>query len=124
MPVPGRIVAFLVLPSVVDGQHNRTPSCQKRGEPMAVMFVRHKVADFAAWKKVYDTAGRRSQEAGSVLEEKVYRDPDDPNTVIVIHKFQDIDTARKFANLDTLKQAMQQAGVQETPTFWFGEEVE
>ena len=91
---------------------------------MAMLFVRHKVADFGAWKQVYDTGGRRSQEAGSVLEESVYRDPDDPNTVIVTHKFPDMATARRFVNLDTLKQAMKQGGVQGTPTFWFGEEVE
>jgi quinol monooxygenase YgiN len=89
-----------------------------------MMFVRHKVADYDAWKKVYDSAGRRSQEAGGVLEEHVYRDPGDAKSVIVTHKFRDIDTARKFSNLDTLKQAMQEAGVQGAPTFWFGEEVE
>jgi quinol monooxygenase YgiN len=91
---------------------------------MTTMFVRHSVADYSAWKQVYDTEGRQAQQANGVLEESVYRDADDPNFVIVTHKFEDIDAARRFANLDGLKEAMQHAGVKGSPTFWFGEEVE
>jgi sortase (surface protein transpeptidase) len=89
---------------------------------MVTLFVRHAVADYDIWKQGYDDAKSLQKEHG-VLAESVYRDADDDSVVIVTHKFQDVESARAFINLDELKSGMQEAGVQGQPTFWFGEEI-
>jgi len=45
---------------------------------MIHMLVRHKVADFAKWKPVYDAHGSARQNAG-LKEEHLLRNVDDSN---------------------------------------------
>ena len=85
----------------------------------ATLFVRHKVADYAAWKQGYDGAESMRQQAG-VTEASIHHDADDADTVIVVHKFPDLNAARAFAGADGLREAMMRAGVIGAPTFWFG----
>jgi hypothetical protein len=40
---------------------------------------------------------------------------DDPNNVLVIHHFGDVETARAFFGRDDLRDAMQRSGVQGEP---------
>jgi hypothetical protein len=51
---------------------------------MTIMFARHRVADYEAWRRVYDSVGEMQREGG-VTEEAVYRAEDDPNEVLVMH---------------------------------------
>jgi hypothetical protein len=85
---------------------------------MATLFVRHKVADFSAWKKAYDDfdAVRRSM---GVVAQRVYQLDGDPNDVTVYHDFATMEAAKAFAASDKLKQAMQRGGVQGSPEIWF-----
>jgi hypothetical protein len=79
----------------------------------AVSIVHHRVADFDAWKSVYDSDGVRDlQRAGGVLDHAVLRTADDPNMVIVVHTFASQDAAHTFftENPD-LRDAMGKAGV-------------
>lgn len=77
----------------------------------AVSIVHHRVADFDAWKAVYDTVGDM-QRAGGVFDHAVLRSADDPNMVIVVHTFASQDAAHAFfADNDDLKDAMGKAGV-------------
>lgn len=85
---------------------------------MATMFVRHQVADYAAWRRVYDGLAP-TQKARGVLAETVYQAADDPNNVTVTHEFATLDAARAFAGSSELKQAMGAAGVQGAPAIWF-----
>jgi quinol monooxygenase YgiN len=85
---------------------------------MATLFVRHNVADYAAWRKVYDSVASM-QKAGGVTAEAVYRSADDPNDVTVTHEFASIEAAKAFAGREDLKAAMQRAGVVGAPTIWF-----
>jgi hypothetical protein len=77
---------------------------------MATMFVRHHVADYDAWRRVYDSVGEMQRQAG-VTEEAVYRAEDDPNEVLVMHQFGSSDEARSFIENPDLRQAMADAGV-------------
>ncbi len=57
--------------------------------------VRHKGADYNAWRPVYDgLAGLQSQ--GGVTAESVHRLIGDGNDVLVIHQFDNADTAEAF----------------------------
>jgi quinol monooxygenase YgiN len=87
------------------------------------MFVRHKVNDYGNWKGVYDEFASTRQEKG-VTGASVHRDANDPNTIIVTHRFKDIKAATAFANSEELKSAMASAGVAGPPEIWFTEDME
>jgi hypothetical protein len=79
----------------------------------AVSIVHHRVADYDAWKAVYDSARVRDmQRAGGVLDHAVLQSSDDPSMVVVVHTFATQDEAHAFftENPD-LKDAMGKAGV-------------
>jgi hypothetical protein len=85
---------------------------------MVRLFVRHKVADYDAWRKVYDEFDETRRPMG-VTDHAVFRGVDDRNDVTVWHDFADADEARAFVSSDELRNAMQQAGVQGEPEVWF-----
>lgn len=90
----------------------------------ASSFARHKVNDFAAWKKVYDEV--RPLREGIVIAESVHQDPEDPNTVIVYHQYPDLSTAQAFlarfgSDDKEVQEVLIRAGVQpETMEVWVG----
>ena len=87
---------------------------------MTTLFVRHKVTDYANWKRAYDAFDATRKEFG-VTGDSVYRDADDSNSVIVTHTFKNINAAKAFASSEDLKSVMKQAGVAGPPEIWFGE---
>jgi hypothetical protein len=84
---------------------------------MATLFVRHTVADFDAWKKVYDEFGPERRSLG-VTSHGVHQRDGSPNDVTVYHEFGSIDAARAFVSNPRLKEVMRVAGVQGTPDIW------
>jgi quinol monooxygenase YgiN len=75
-----------------------------------ISLVRHRVADFDAWKKVYDGFAPIQTEHG-VLGHQVLRSIENPNDVIVTHTFDSREAAKAFFTMPELKEAMSQAGV-------------
>jgi len=90
---------------------------------MATLFVRHTVADYGKWKRVYDEFASVRKEKG-VQGASVHRDPEDANTLVVVHKFKNLDAAKAFVDSQELKSAMANAGVSGPPTIWLSEDVE
>lgn len=90
---------------------------------MATMFIRHRVADYAEWKAVFDEdpPGRR---AHGGTGHSIHRDADDPNVITVTLRFTDVSRAKEFARLDSLRAAMERAGVLGTPEIWVAEDIE
>lgn len=85
---------------------------------MATLFVRHAVADYDAWRRIYDDAEPMRRAAG-VVAHAVYRSAADPNEITVTHEFASLGAAQAFAGNPDLKAAMQAAGVVGAPTIWF-----
>jgi uncharacterized protein (DUF1330 family) len=81
---------------------------------MAVSVVLHQVADYDAWRKVYDSFAD-VQKAGGVTRESVHRMAGDPDNVLVLHYFDTVDAAKAFFANPELKDAMQMGGVQGEP---------
>ena len=77
-----------------------------------LMLIQHRVADFDAWKQVYDDF-RDTQVKGGVRFHQVTRLQGDPNTVVVTHVFDDQQAAKAFAGSAELREAMGHAGVEE-----------
>jgi quinol monooxygenase YgiN len=90
---------------------------------MVTMFVRHRVRDYAEWKRIYDGIAPMRRNRG-VVAASVYRDPNDPNTVIVLHRFRDLKSARRYADSVELKSVLAKAGIRGLPDIWIGEDVE
>jgi len=90
---------------------------------MTTMIVRHTVNNYEQWKKVYDDFAPTRKEMG-VIGANVHRDASDPNTLIVTHVFNDLDTATSFAESENLKSAMANSGIAGRPEIWFAEDIE
>jgi hypothetical protein len=90
---------------------------------MPYLLVRHKVQDYAAWKPVFDKHGatrRRSGSKGGYL----FRNATDPNELVILLEWGDLEQARQFAQSEGLRPAMQRAGVADQPDVYFLEELE
>lgn len=81
---------------------------------MAISIIRHRVRDYNAWRKVYDSVGEM-QKSGGVTEESVYQSKDDPNDVLVLHMFNSVEEAERFIASPDLRDAMGRAGVEGAP---------
>jgi len=79
---------------------------------MVTAFVQHRVKDYDAWRRVYDSVAEM-QKAGGVVSESVYRAEADPNQVMVSHQFPNILAAHDFFASPALRDAMRRAGVEE-----------
>jgi hypothetical protein len=89
---------------------------------MATLFVRHQVADYAAWRRVYD-GFEPTRKALGVTAATVYQAADDPNEITATHEFATLEAAQAFAGSSELKVAMHDAGVVGAPTIWFTQRV-
>jgi hypothetical protein len=85
---------------------------------MNYLLLRHKVADFAKWKPVYDAHAPARANAG-LKEEHLLRNIDNLNEVILLFSAADLDKAKAFAGSADLREAMQKAGVSDKPDVWF-----
>ncbi|MES1226849.1 MAG: hypothetical protein ABUT20_65855, partial [Bacteroidota bacterium] len=87
-------------------------------EPVTMMSVTHKVADYDKFQAAYDE--HDSMRVASGLHSYVIaRGVDDPNMVMVVLKADDIEKAKAFTKSASLKSAMQKAGVTGAPTISF-----
>ena len=89
---------------------------------MTTMFIRHTVANYKAWRKVYDDFAP-VQKAKGVTAQAVYQAADNPNDITVTHDFATVEASHAFVNSEELKSAMQNAGVVGAPTIWFTNKV-
>ena len=85
---------------------------------MATFIVRHKVKDYAAWKKVFAEHGKVRVQLG-FTKSRVYRFVDDPNHVIVVSELKDINKAKAMAASPDLAKAMKEAGVLDEPKMFY-----
>ena len=89
-------------------------------------WARHKVRDFATWKSVYDESAQRRADAG-VIADRVFRDLDDPNAVVVYHEFESKEKLNAFTargTTDEWRERAERVGIMlDTWQVWTGEEV-
>jgi len=81
---------------------------------MIYLFVHHEVADYPAWKSVFDSSldwrarnGERSC--------RIFRGVQNPNELSLLFEWENFDKARAFMALDELKSRMAKAGVKGAP---------
>ncbi len=84
--------------------------------PPAMVYIQHPVEDFDAWLPHYD-AFEDKRVAANVVAMWVYRDLDQPDVVHGLHGAGDVETLQSFAQMEELRNAMQEAGVSGPPRF-------
>jgi heme-degrading monooxygenase HmoA len=89
---------------------------------MAHFLVHHKVEDFNKWKPFFDQHSEFRSQNGS-KGGKVFRSTSDPNEVFILFEWDSAANAQKFAQSDSLREVMKEAGVQGMPEVHFIEEV-
>jgi quinol monooxygenase YgiN len=83
------------------------------GNVLAV--VTHPVADYAAWRTVYDDVELLRAAAG-VTGAEVFTDATNPLMIVILHRFATMDAAQAFFANPDLAVAMQSGGVTAPPT--------
>jgi hypothetical protein len=90
---------------------------------MGLLIIRHRVKDFASWKKAFDGhAG--AQKAAGLTNPRVFRSIDDRSETVILFDMQDVAKAKEFRSSADLKSTMQSAGVLDQPTVFFLEDAE
>lgn len=89
---------------------------------MQYIVIRHKVEDYDKWKKMYDGEGSRSKAKGS-KGARLFHNADDPNELVVLLKWDDLEKARSYVQSEELKEAMRRGGVSGKPDILILEEV-
>ena len=77
---------------------------------MTVCFALHRVADYDAWRRVYDRVSDVQQELG-LTGRAVYRAEGDPNNLLVMQEFRSPQQAHSFFEDSRNREVMQHAGV-------------
>ncbi len=86
------------------------------------LVVRHRIGDFDQWKKVFDESDDLRRQYG-IGQGWIFRDAEAPQWITVMLSCQDRERAREFMGLDSIKDMIQRAGVQDEPTIMFVEQV-
>src|SRR6185437_5592175 len=89
--------------------HARPPP--RKGAPMSstTALVRHRVANYDAWKTEYDSFAPIQAKNGDRAHQ-VLRSQDNTNDVVITHTFDDLGKAKAFFAMPEIKQAMSKAG--------------
>jgi heme-degrading monooxygenase HmoA len=90
---------------------------------MTYVLVLHHVEDYSRWKPVYDEDRVVRKDRGS-KGSSVLRNADDPNHLVVITEWENLESAKNFAESEDLKNTMQKAGVIGRPAVFYLEELE
>ena len=90
---------------------------------MPCLLIRHKVQDYPVWKAVFEEHEATRRANGS-QGGWLFRNAADPDEVLLLLEWDDLERARLFVDSDDLQEAMMRAGVTDRPDIWFLEEVE
>jgi len=98
---------------------------RKGGDTMEniTVMVKHKVKDYAEWKKVFDEHDSFRKDGGE-LSYQLYRKEGEADTVYLLFTWESRERAEKFLQSESLREAMAKAGVIEKPDIALLEKVE
>lgn len=82
------------------------------------MLVKHHIQDYTRWRAVFDRMDGLWVEFGETYAH-VFRNADDPNNIVILTRWDSLDSARRYAHDPRLKEGMQDAGVMGPPEIIF-----
>jgi hypothetical protein len=90
---------------------------------MRSLLMRHRVADYDAWRRVFEADADTLRANGSG-QARIFRSDADPGEVWLLMEWDDLARARLFTRSDDLLDLMERAGVTDRPDYWYLEEPE
>ena len=84
---------------------------------MAYVITRNRVEDYPQWRRSFDEGEARRQSQG-VRSARVFRSRDDPNEVLVLAEYDDLEEARRILESDQLRAALARGGVRERTVYY------
>jgi hypothetical protein len=84
---------------------------------MPALLIRHRVADYPAWKQVFDEQGATRWSNGC-QGVQVFRNADDPGELLILLDWDDLRRARFYSQSDELQESLRMAGVIDDPDMW------
>ncbi len=84
---------------------------------MATIFRRVRVADYARFREVYD-AGTAAREAGGMRNEQMFRNPNDPNDILLMSTVADVERASAYGQSDEVRERKRAAGLLELSNYY------
>ncbi len=85
---------------------------------MQHLICKHLVADFAQWRKVFDSHAHARREAGFQLVH-LMRDVDNPDMVVMWYRVEDVEKAKAFMSAPAAARAAAESGVVSPPEIYF-----
>lgn len=85
---------------------------------MHYLLVKHKIADFAQWKRVFENNATAAQKAGIEFEH-IFRDTTDTGLVFVLCRIDDLSKAKAFTQSQGASDSARRGGVIGTPEGWW-----
>ncbi|PKD42322.1 antibiotic biosynthesis monooxygenase [Methylomonas sp. BW4-1] len=89
---------------------------------MPHVLIIHEVADYPAWKQIFDQAAEIRKRAGEISYQLLRYD-DDANNIVHFSAWTSLDNARRFFESPELVEIREQAGVK-APEFIYLQEIE
>lgn len=84
---------------------------------MATIFRRVRVADYKRFREVYD-GGTEAREAGGTHNEQLFRNPKDPNDVLIMTTVDDIEQAKAYGGSEEVRDRQRAAGLLELSNYY------
>ena len=86
---------------------------------MASIVRRSRVEDYARWKTVYQ-AGEAARQAAGWQDRQVFRNPEDPNEIVILTEVDDLERARAYVESEEVRRRQRASGLLET-TYYYPE---
>jgi heme-degrading monooxygenase HmoA len=86
------------------------------------VLIIHEVADYAAWKVIFDRAAQIRKDAGEISFQ-LLREQSDANQIVHFSKWSSLENARRFFESPEVAEIRREAGVK-APNFVYLQEIE
>ena len=91
---------------------------------MPSSVVRVTPTDYDAWHGLHIGMMREHGARASITSEVIYRDHDDPRTLVVVQHFTSLERYQEFLASPVVQEAIAKAPIEAPPMFWFLDEEE
>ena len=91
---------------------------------MPTTIARVTPVDYDAWHEMHMNVMREHGRAAGMISEVIYRDHDDPRTLVVVQGIESVDRIKEFLASPFMQETIAKAPIEGPPTFWFVDEVE
>ncbi len=90
---------------------------------MPALLIRHRVADYPAWKLAFDEE-RLTRWSNGCRGGQVFRNTDDPGELVILLEWDDVVRARLYSQSDEFLELLKWAGVADDPSVWILEQTD